>query len=72
MEKNRFGTTITSKSNHKEVQIVVTAFVDDGYFCTSWVESKHKIQEVVNYHAAKYEATGGKVQKEKVMMCGWK
>ena len=37
MKKKRLGIIITSKSNHKEVQIFVTALVDDAYFCTSRV-----------------------------------
>ena len=30
------------------------------------------MQEIVNYCATMCEATGGKVQKKKVMMCIWK
>ena len=48
------------------------SLVNDKYFCTSGAESEQKMQEIMNYYAATYEDTRGKVQKEKVMMNSWK
>ena len=50
----------------------VIAFVDDSDFCSNGVECELKMQNIVNDYAKIHEATGGKVQKEKVMMHGWK
>jgi hypothetical protein len=72
IEKKRLGIMLTSKYNDVEVQRNVIAFVDDSDFCSSGVECERKMQEIVNYYANMYEATGGKVQKDKVMMYGWK
>ena len=63
---------LTSKHDNREVQRNVIAFVDDSDFCASGLECERKMQEIVNYYANLYEATGGKVQKEKVMMYSWK
>ena len=72
IEKKRLGIMLTSKYNDTEVQRNVIAFVDDSDFCSSGVECERKMQEIVNYYANMHEATGGKVQKDKVMMYGWK
>ena len=74
IEKKRLRTMLTSKCNNSEVQRNAIAFVDDSVFCSNGVECKRKMQEIVNYYANMHEATGGKLQKEKVMVCGskWK
>ena len=59
---------LASNNKNKEVQRFVRAFVDDGDFCTSGVESERKNQKITNYFATMYESTGGKLQKEKFMM----
>ena len=48
------------------------AYVDDADFCTSGENSEMKMQEIISYYMKMYEATGGKVQKEKVTMHCWK
>ena len=48
------------------------SFVDDCDFCAGGVECEIKMQEIVDYYATMHEANGGKVQKDKVMMHGWK
>jgi len=37
-------------------------------FCTSRIDAEDKIQETVNYCVVMHEATGGKVNEEKVMV----
>ena len=71
IEKKRLGIMLTSKCSNIEVQRNAIAFVDDSDFCSSGVECERKMQEIVNYYATMYEATGGKVQKDKNMIHGW-
>ena len=52
----------------KEVQRVEISFVDDSDFCTKGDESEIKMQEIVDYCVSMHEATGGKIQQEKVMI----
>ena len=58
--------------NGKIEQIVVIADVDDADFCTSGDDCETKMQKIVSCYLKTYEATGGKVQKEKVYVYCWK
>ena len=66
IEKKSLGISLTSKHNKIEVQRNMIAFVDDSDFCSNGVECELKMQKIVNDYAKMYEATGGKVQKEKL------
>ena len=71
LENKRLGIVMKSKHNKNVVQRVVIAFVDDSDFCTKGNECEKKMQEIVEYYTSMCEATGGKVQQEKVMMFNW-
>ena len=49
----------------KKCKGIVIAFVVDGDFSTSRIESEQKMQEIVNYHMTIHEATEHELQKEK-------
>ena len=51
---------------------MVIAHVDNACFCTGSKNSKMKIQETVPHYVKMHEATGGKVQKEKVSVHYWR
>ena len=40
MEKKRFSIIIKHERNNEEVQILVVAFIDDGFFVTRGTESE--------------------------------
>ena len=63
---------LTSKHNNIEVQRNAIASVDNSDFCSGEVEWELKMQEIINYYLNMHEATGGKVQKDKLIVCGWK
>ena len=46
--------------------------MDSEDFCASGEEGEIKMQETAVHYAKIHEATGGKVQKEKALMCCWK
>ena len=46
--------------------------MDSEDFCASGEEGEIKMQETTVHYAKIHEATGGKVQKEKALMCCWK
>ena len=51
-------------TRHRKIeQRVVSACVDNAYFCTSGKNSESKMQEIVSCCMKIHEATGGKVQK---------
>ena len=72
LEKKKIGIIIKSKYKGIIEQRVVIAYVDDADFCTSGENCEQKMQEIISYYMKMYEATGGKVQKEKVSMYCWK
>ena len=51
---------------------MVIAFVDDSDFFTSGIDSERKMNEIMKMHVDLHEATGGKIQFEKVVMFSFK
>ena len=72
LEKKKLGIKIESQRNGKIEQRVVTACVDDADFCTSGDNCETKMQKIVSCCVKMHEATGGKVQKDKVFVHCWK
>ena len=72
LENNKLGVRIESKCNGKIEQRVVIAHADNANFCTSGENSELKMQEIVSCCMKIHEATGSKVQKDKVFECCWK
>ena len=72
LENKKLGIIIVSKSNRKAKQRVVIACIDDVDLCSSVENSKKKTQEIASFCIKMHEATGWKVQKEKVVVCSWK
>ena len=72
LEKKKLGMQIELNLNGKIEQRVVIAYVDDADFCTIGDDCEIKMQKIVSYYLKMYEATGDKVQKEKVYVYSWK
>ena len=58
-----------SKFNGKIERRVVIVHVDDVDFSTSGENSEKKMQEITSFCVKMHEATGGELQKEKVLVC---
>ena len=69
IEKRGLGVKITSAARRKEFQRVVIAFVDDSDFIASGQDSEEQMNEIIATHVNLHEATSGKIQHDKVVMC---
>ena len=64
----KLGIKIESNRKGTIEQRVVISHVDDADFCTSGDNRETKIQKIASHHMKMYEATGGKLQKDKVYL----
>ena len=71
LEKKNLGIIIISSHNGEVKKRAAIACVNDTDFYASSVECEKKIQEIATHCAKMYEASGGKVQIEKVSMHSW-
>ena len=72
IEQKDLGVSIESEAREEVCKRVVIAFVDDSDFMSSGKDSERKMNQIMRLHVDLHEATGGKVQLEKVMVYGFK
>ena len=72
LKKRKLGIKIESYRKGKIEHRLVIARVDDADFCTSGDNCETKMKKIASHCMKMYEATGGKVQKDKVHVCCWK
>ena len=58
--------------SHEILQRIAIAFVDDTDFFSTGRNAKSQMQQIMDVYTHLYEATGGKLQKEKIFSYSWK
>jgi hypothetical protein len=72
LEEKKLGAKLRAPISKEEFQRIAIAFVDDTDFYTNGVDFELKMQLIMEIYTRLYEATGGKIQQEKIMFYCWK
>ena len=72
LEEKKLGASIRAPISKEVFQRIAIAFVDDTDFYTNGIDFELKMQLIIEIYTRLYEATGGKIQQEKIMFYCWK
>ena len=70
--EKKLGASIRAPISKEVFQRIAIAFVDDTDFYTNGIDFELKMQLIMEIYTQLYEATGGKIQQEKIMFYCWK
>ena len=72
VERMKKGVELILPLTLKRIRRTIIAYVDDTDFYTNGKDFIEKIKEIIDLYVRLYEATGAKIQKEKVKFYCWK
>ena len=71
LEEKKLGAMIRNPVSKRIIQRIAIAFVDDTDFYTNGQDYEEKMQLIMDLYTKLYEATGGKIQQDKINFYCW-
>lgn len=72
VEKVRKGVRINLPITNEKIDRMIIAFVDDTDFYTAGLDSEEEVQKIMKTYTDLHEATGGRIQKNKIQTFAWR